>query len=140
MQNSAINIPELKKHLGEKYSALVIDSPKDSVERYVNLKLRTFAERLAEDSGLRQVTKHKLDGFLAMTHRQRLLVSVNDMRKRMMKIPAEYEPLITRRTKKDLDRDIITSPRAIIRILLVYGVPYTALVLVIGMLLEKWLA
>lgn len=101
--------------------------------------LQTFAERLA-DTRLRQVTEHKLDGFLAMTHRQRLIVSVNDMHKRMMKIPAEYEPLVTRRTKKDLDRDIITSPRTVIRILLIYGIPYTLLVLVIGMLLGKGLA
>lgn len=134
-----IDTAGLKQNLGEKYSALVIDNPKDSVEHYINLKLQTFAELLA-DARLRQVTEHKLDGFLAMTHRQRLIVSVNDMHKRMMKIPAEYEPLVPRRTKKDLDRDIITSPRAVIRMLLIYGVPYTLLVLVIGMLLGKGLA
>lgn len=140
MQNLTIDIADLKKSLGEKYSALVIDNPKDSVEQYINLKLQAAAKLLNDDSEVKRITERKLDGFLAMNHEQRLMVAVNDMHKRMMKIPAGYEPLIVRRTKSDLDRDVITSPRAVIRMLLIYGISYTLLVLIIGILIGRCLA
>lgn len=121
MQNLAIDIAELKKNLGEKYSALAIDNPKDPVEHYVNRKLQAVTKLLAVDSGVKRVTEHKLDGFLAM------------------RIPAEYEALIFGRAKVNFHRDIITSPKAIVRLLLIYGIPYTLLVLDAGTLIGRWL-
>jgi hypothetical protein len=139
MQNLTIDIAELKQTLGEKYAALVIDNPKDAVENYVNLKLRAFAEQLAGNSEFRRITEHKLDSFLAMTRQQRLVVAVNDMHKHMMAVPPEYEPLIPGH-RKNFQREIITSPKAVTRLLLIYGIPYTLLVLIIGMLIGRCLA
>ncbi|HEX7025695.1 MAG TPA: hypothetical protein VF268_00495 [Gammaproteobacteria bacterium] len=140
MQNLTIDIAKLKENLGEKYSALVIDNPRDAVEYYVNRKLQAFAGQLGGDTEFRRITEHKLDGFLAMTRQQRLAVAVNDMHKRMMAIPPEYEPLIPGYARKNFQRDIITSPKAVARLLLIYGIPYTLLVLIIGILIGRCLA
>lgn len=69
---------QLKRLLGEKYSSLVIDSPKDEYDAFINDRLRDLAADLIAGGVFAIMAEHKLKGFLKMSLEEMRTIAKND--------------------------------------------------------------